>query len=435
MSSLGLSGLASGIDTDAIVAQLLTVERQPRNRLVLADTRAQLRETGLRDLATKLGAVRDAANALKGSTTWANVQKVTSGDAARVAVRAEAGAAPGTRQIEVSQLAVTAQHAFTYSPNASLQTISIGGFSLTVNAQTSAANLAAAINDRVDAPVSAVVASGKLVLTSRASGAANDFSVAPTPLLSEDGAYARAGKDALYTVDGAARPPSASNVITDAILGVEVTLKATTSSPISVTVSDPGPDTDSVKAKVAAFVSAYNTAVDLIRGKLAEKRVKDPTTATEAGKGLFASEPMLTNALSSMRSNIGDLAAFGISTGSAKAGSTFSPDSVAGKLTVDDTKLTAALAGNGSALRSALDGLGQRLSDVVTPVAGKHVTEALSTVSSERKRVAEAIARTDVRLASKEQRLRAQFSAMESALAASQAAQAQLSSQLAGLSG
>jgi len=84
MSSMGLSGLASGIDTDAIVAQLLSVERQPRNRLVLADTRAQLRETGLRDLATKLGAVRDAANALKGSTTWANVQKVTSSDAARV---------------------------------------------------------------------------------------------------------------------------------------------------------------------------------------------------------------------------------------------------------------------------------------------------------------------------------------------------------------
>lgn len=317
-------------------------------------------------------------------------------------MRAEAGAAPGTRLIEVSQLAVTSQHAFSYTPSASPETITIGAFSLAVDPSSNAATVAAAINGRADAPVSAVVASGKLVLTSRASGAANDFSVAATALLAEDLTHARAGKDALYTVDGAARPPSASNVITDAILGVEVTLKATTSAPISVTVSDPGPDTDSVKAKVTAFVSAYNTAVDLIRGKLAEKRVKDPTTNLEAGKGLFASEPMLTNALSSMRSNIGDLAAFGISTGSAKAGSTFSADSVAGKLTVDDTKLTAALAGSGSALRTALDGLGQRLSDVVTPVAGKHVTEALSTVSSERKRVADAIARTDVRLASKD---------------------------------
>ena len=74
MSGMGLSGLASGIDTDAIVTQLLSVERVPRGRMVLADNRAGMRETGLKDLATKLNAVKDAANALKGSTTWTNVQ-------------------------------------------------------------------------------------------------------------------------------------------------------------------------------------------------------------------------------------------------------------------------------------------------------------------------------------------------------------------------
>lgn len=349
-------------------------------------------------------------------------------------MRAEAGAAPGTRLIEVSQLAVTSQHAFSYTPSASPETITIGAFSLAVDPSSNAATVAAAINGRADAPVSAVVASGKLVLTSRASGAANDFSVAATALLAEDLTHARAGKDALYTVDGAARPPSASNVITDAILGVEVTLKATTTSPISVTVSDPAPDTDGVKAKVNAFVTAYNSAIDHIRGKLGEKRVKDPTTTSEAGKGMFASDTMLSGVLSAMRSQIGNLAAFGISTGAAKAGTTFSPESVAGKLTLDDTKLTAALAaGDTGTLRTALDGLGQRLSDVITPVAGAQVTSALSGVTAQRKRVADEIARTDVRLASREQRLRAQFTAMESALAASQAAQSQLSSQLAGL--
>jgi flagellar hook-associated protein 2 len=119
MSPLGLGGLASGMDTDAMITQLLAIERQPRSRLVLADTRAQQRTTGLNDLATKLGAVRDAANALKGSTTWANVQQTTSSDATRVAVRAVAGAAPGTRLIDVNRLAVTAQHAYTYTSSAS----------------------------------------------------------------------------------------------------------------------------------------------------------------------------------------------------------------------------------------------------------------------------------------------------------------------------
>jgi flagellar hook-associated protein 2 len=434
MSPLGLSGIASGMDTDTIISQLLAIERQPRNRLVLADTRAQQREAGLKDIATKLGAVRDAANALKGSTVWLNVQKTTSSDPARIGVSAEAGAAPGTRLLEVSQLARTAQHAFTYAPSLSTQTITVGAFSLTVDPESTAATVAAAINDREDAPFSAVVAAGKLVLTSRTSGAANDFSIEPTPLLGEVAAYARPGLDALYTLDGIAQPPRSSNVITDAILGVEVTLKATTTSPISITVSDPAPDTDGVKAKVNAFVTAYNSAIDHIRGKLGEKRVKDPTTTSEAGKGMFASDTMLSGVLSAMRSQIGNLAAFGISTGAAKAGTTFSPESVAGKLTLDDTKLTAALAaGDTGTLRTALDGLGQRLSDVITPVAGAQVTSALSGVTAQRKRVADEIARTDVRLASREQRLRAQFTAMESALAASQAAQSQLSSQLAGL--
>jgi flagellar capping protein FliD len=134
-----------------------------------------------------------------------------------------------------------------------------------------------------------------------------------------------------------------------------------------------------------------------------------------------------------MRSQMGDLSALGISTGAASGSSTFSADAVAGKLRVDDLKLTAALTGDRAVLQTALNGLGQRLSDVVTPVAGARVTEARSTVTSERKRLADSIAQTDVRLADKEKRLRAKFAAMESALAASQSAQAQLTSQLASL--
>lgn len=432
MSPLALGGLASGMDTDAIVAQLLAVERQPRTRLQLADTRAVARQTGLRELATRLGAVRDAANALKSVASWANVQKVTSSDPARVAVRADAGAAPGPRTIEVTALAVTAQHAFAYAPSASVQTISIGAFSLAVDADSTATTVAAAINARDDAPATAVVAGGKLVLTSRTGGADGDFAVDATPLLAEDPAYARAGADAAYTIDGDPRT-SPTNTIADAILGVELTLKATTTGPVSITVDDPAPDAEGIKAKVTAFVSAYNSAVEFIRGKLAEEKVKDPATTTEAGKGLFRGDTMLTGVLSSMRLQIGDLSQFGISTGTASGSATFSADAVAGKLKVDDAKLSAALA-DPETLRTALEGLGQRVFDVVTPVAGRRVDDRLEGVTSERKRIADAIARTDVRLAAREQRLRAQFAAMESALAASQAVQAQMASQLAGLS-
>lgn len=432
MSPLALGGLASGIDTDSIITQLLAVEGQSKTRLQLADSRAQARQTGLRELASKLGAVRDAANALKSAGSWADVQTLSSSDSARVAVRATGGAAPGPHVIEVTALAVTAQHAYAYTASASAQTLTIGSFSLAVDPDTTVANLASAINDRADAPVSAVVADGKLVLTSKTGGAGGDFTPTASPLLAEDTAYARAGSDAAYTLDGVAKT-STSNVIGGAILGVELTLKATTTAPVSLTVSDPAPDTDAIKAKVKTFVTAYNSAVDFIRGKLSEDRVKNPTTTSEANKGLFRGDTMLSGVLGSMRSQIGDLSAYGISTGAASGSAAFSQDAVAGKLTVDDTKLTAALA-SPDTLRTALEDLGQRLSDVVTPVAGARVTEALDGITAERKRIADAITRTDTRLAAREKQLRAQFAAMESALAASQAAQTQLAAQLAGLS-
>lgn len=60
MSPLSLGGLASGIDTESIVTQLMAVEGRSKTRLQLADSRAGARQTGLRELATKLDAVGKA---------------------------------------------------------------------------------------------------------------------------------------------------------------------------------------------------------------------------------------------------------------------------------------------------------------------------------------------------------------------------------------
>ncbi|MEA2154103.1 MAG: flagellar hook-associated protein 2, partial [Solirubrobacteraceae bacterium] len=182
MSPIALSGLASGLDTESIITQLMSVEQAPRTRMALQDTQAQARQGTLKDLTTKLNAVRDAATALRSTATWADVQTVGSSDAARVSVRALSGAAaPGSHQLEVSRLAVTAQHAFDYTASTTAQSVQIGSFTLAVDPNSTVGTVAAAINARADSPVSAVVASGKLVLTSRASGAANDFAAGASP--------------------------------------------------------------------------------------------------------------------------------------------------------------------------------------------------------------------------------------------------------------
>jgi flagellar hook-associated protein 2 len=432
MSPLALSGLASGLDTETIITQLMSIERQPRTRLALQDTQAQARQTQLRDLATKLGTVRDAAAALRSTATWADTQTTASSDAARISVRALGSAAPGSRLLEVSQLATSAQHAFTYTSSTSAQSIAIGSFTLAVDPGSDAKTVAAAINARNDAPVSAVVAGGKLVLTSRTSGAAGDFTAGATPLLSEDVAFARAGADAAYTLDGSPRT-SASNVISDAILGVEMTLKATTTAPVSIAVSDPGVDSAGVKSKVQAFVTAYNTTVDLLRAKIAEKPVNNAATNADAVKGLFNGDSMLSGILSSMRTQIGDLSDLGISTGAASGTARFSADAVAGHLTIDDTKLTAALAADPKAVRTRLQDFGTRMTTAVAPVTGSPVDARLTTEEATRKRLADGMSAIDVRLADKEKHLRAKFTAMESALAAAQAAQGKMASQLSAL--
>jgi flagellar hook-associated protein 2 len=341
--------------------------------------------------------------------------------------------------VQVGRVATTSQHTFDFATSTSAQSISIGAFTLAVDPGQDAAAVATAINARDDAPVKAIVAGGKLVLSSRASGASADFAVAATPLLTEDVARARAGVDAQYSIDGIAQPDSPSNVITassvntGAVLGLEMTLKAPTASPVTITVGEPGTDTDGVKAKVKAFVSAYNGAVDYMRDKLTEDPVKNPTTNSDAVQGLFKGDSMLSGVLSSMRSAIGDLSSYGISTGAPTGTATVSDDAVAGKLTIDDAKLTAALTTDPAGLRTRLEGLADRMTAAAGKGAGDRITARSSTEDATRKRLADAMAATDVRLAAKEKRLRAQFSAMESALAAAQSAQSQMTAQLSSL--
>ncbi len=106
-------------------------------------------------------------------------------------------------------------------------------------------------------------------------------------MLTEDGALARAGRDAIYTVDGVTRT-SSTNTIRDAVAGVTVTLKAltTTSGPVTVTVGAPGSDTDAITRKVQAFVDAYNATIDMIRTKLDERSVPDPRTQEDIKNGV-----------------------------------------------------------------------------------------------------------------------------------------------------
>jgi len=300
--------------------------------------------------------------------------------------------------------------------------------------------------------VYASVVNSKLVLSGRTTGAANTIAVTGSAAADFGFGQSQSALDAQYTVDGVAKT-SASNIVTDAMAGITLTLKATTSSDVSVSIGAPGPDTDAIQSKVQAFIDQYNSTIDFIRGKLNEKVVPNPTTDADRVKGVLQNDSALSGLLANLRSAIADpvsgrpsvsslLSQIGVSTGASTGDGTLNQDAIAGKLTLDSAKLsdaltnrfmdTKALLNNASGGYSTM-GLSQRLDSIVnawtdstTGIISSRISSEQSTIDALTQRSAE----MDVRLATKEQALKAQFTAMETALSQAQSQSAWLTSQL-----
>jgi len=465
--ALNLSGLASGVDTDAIVTQLMAIERQKGTRLKLREGAIQGRDTALKDVRAKLEAVKTAAAALKAPELWAEVQDVTSSDVTRLTGSRTGAITPGIYTLEVQSLAVTEKRSFAFSPqtDASL-TLSQAGkpdvlISLPAGGGT-VSDAAAAINASADAYATAAVIDGKLVLTSKQSGAAGAFTLTGTSAtgspVAEEIASHKPGADASYTVDGQAKT-SPTNAPADAVAGMTLSLKAVTTGAVTLTVGEPRHDVTAVKEKVKAFVEAYNTAISTVQAKTGEKRVQNPTTMSEAGRGQLFGDRGLASIASALRAEVGaivsgnpaaldQLSELGVSVPRSTGGAS-SADARLGKLVFDEAKLTSAMEVDPVGVQrlmgglSGTDGFAQKLTAVLdrhidTGVVDGVVTKGtlvtrLESTTSETRALRDQMSTLDRRLEAKEKRLRAQFSAMEAALNAAQTQQSWLSGQLAGL--
>jgi flagellar hook-associated protein 2 len=213
-----------------------------------------------------------------------------------------------------------------------------------------------------------------------------------------------------------------------------------------VTVGAPAPDQDAIKGKVQAFVDQYNSTIDLIRSKLTEKRVPNASSDTDARKGALFADPQLTGLLSQLRSAMSDktgtggaitsLADIGVSTGTASGGAS-DADAVAGKLKLDVDKLTDALTDNRTAAKSfltdATNGIAAKLTGLLDPVSRAStglIDVRANEAGDESSDIDDRIEALEARLAQRQERLTAQFTAMEQALAQSQSQGSWLTSQL-----
>src|SRR5918997_1611006 len=117
-SGISFGGLASGLDTNAIVDQLMALERQPQNRLKLRQGQIDAHKSALNDVASRLKNLRLAAQDLKSPTLWLDTQTVEVNDATKVAATRTGGAGTGAYQVQITQLASASQRWFTYPTTA-----------------------------------------------------------------------------------------------------------------------------------------------------------------------------------------------------------------------------------------------------------------------------------------------------------------------------
>jgi flagellar hook-associated protein 2 len=445
MAGLQIGGIASGMDTESIITQLMSIESAPRARTARQQVTVQARQDALRQIDTKLTNLKLAAGDLRSAAIWTPTQAVSSGNESVLTARQLAGAAPGGYTVNVSSLASADSRTYAWN----------GGGSLTVDYKTAGSaqsktfdltgmsldDAVSTINSDDGSPVWAVNVGGKLSLSRRETGDHANWGFDASGPAVGVLASSRDGSNAAYTVAGDATVyTSHTNVATDGLPGLELTLKSTGTS--TVTVSTPAAKSEDVAAKLKAFVTAYNDAVDLVRSKLTEKRVINPQSDADAKLGALYGDDSLDSVMTSMRQAISaaGLDALGVSV--ASTGSGTSPDALAGKLTFNQATFDAAWAAGPSAVKAKLGssdapGFAHAFEGVLDPItrAGDGlIDQRVADADGEISYIKDSLASMDLRLQAREDLLRKQFTAMEQALAASQSASSSLAGQLAQLS-
>ncbi len=453
-----VGGIATGLDTNSIINELLSIARQPETLIQQQSTVEQARSTALQSIQTSMQSLQSAAQALRDPTVWQNAQTVTESNPSAVSAILTGGAAAGGFQIGVSRLAsadqVTQQSSVAAASADDTLHIQVGSGAVAdiqVTAGDTLSSIASEINANGTAQVYASVVNNKLVLSGQVTGAANTISVTSDGTLASDLGMTQSltAQDAQYTVNGQTMN-SASNTVTNGLAGVQLTLNGTTSSDSTLVVSAPAPSTTNITNALQSFVSAYNSTVQLIYGYVNQPKVAQPASDADREAGMLQGDPQLLSILSNLRESVGTvmsgqpagsnyLGSIGLSTGAAVGSGPISQASLEGQLTLDTTKLTSALANNFSGVKAlftnatgsyASEGLSQRMDDIINPQAGANgvlaarVTDEASLVSSYSQQIAD----IEQRVTMQEANLRAQFTAMETAVAQLQSQSSSLSS-------
>ena len=451
MSNAGISfgGLASGLDTKAIVQALVSIERRPITALEQKKTSLGKQKSLFGDVRSLLGKLETAANALKTATGFL-ARKASSDKEEIVTASAGSSAAAGTYNLRVLALAKAQVNASSgsASPTASLgapgtlqidiggatHLIAVGGVVNGVTQPPTLEGIAAAINAADDANSIGVraevvdtgnTANGganryQLVVRSEQTGTAGAFSIsyddgdpAFQSVISSVGSNVLTqATNAQVQLNGGVVASRATNTISDLITGVTLDLKseASPTQTVAITVAN---DATATTKKVQDFVDAYNKVVDF----LAEQNQLD---ADGKAKGPLFGDATLRSMRSGLRTIIGSqVTATGNSAYQMLSQIGVKTDT-AGKLTLTAADLEAAMAADEDAVAAVFaaptNGIANRIVgqiDVYTDSVDGLIKNRTDTFDRQVKDASNRITQAERRLNSFEKQLELKYANLE----------------------
>ena len=429
MTAVTFSGLSSGLDTASLVNQLVAAERSRADVIASHQSDLNAQKSIVGSLSSALAALGTAARGMDVASEL-QPRTATSSDS-HVTVAASSGAAATVHEVLVHQLArgqITSSREFT---SAGAGVLGTGSLSITVGTTTksisygatdSLADIASKINNAGAGASASVLFDGtsyRLMVAATATGtaAAPVFTDGGDGLdLSNAANIKVSARDAIADIDGVT-VTRGSNVIGDAVDGLTFTLVSpheatdTVGATISVT-----QDSTSLRDKLKALVSAYNTVNSALHAQL------DYTGTKKGTNTLFGDSTLrqLQGALGSLMStgygaatpdDVGTLTVGGIGLVRAKDGS----------LTLDEAKLNSALGSNPGAVADLFVGGGfaaavTKLTDAYTR-SGDGIFASKTRGLSDRSAVLQTQAdQINARADALKVQLEAQFTALETAM-------------------
>lgn len=263
--------MVGSIDTDALVTQLMAVERKPQDLLKTRITTLQTKQNAWQAIADKLTALKTASDSMTGLDALAALRTVSSSDTSAITVRSTGSAPTTSASIEV--IALAAAQSVLVSDVFTSATDAAGGRSLDLTSATGVTQTFASADGTIGGLATAINSAGigvsarvlqtapgqyQLALSATTSGTAAAFTAGGTGWGSFD--VQRVAANAQLKVDGITLSRS-TNVINDAIDGVELSLQKITTTPVVVTSAR---DDTTIVAKVKALVDAANALGTMI---------------------------------------------------------------------------------------------------------------------------------------------------------------------------